>query len=44
MEVDGRERIVRNADGIHLTEVGARLAAKLVLQRMQKDFGRVLGP
>jgi hypothetical protein len=44
MDVDGRKRIVRDPDGIHLNEAGAQVAAKLVLQRMQKDFGRVLSP
>jgi uncharacterized protein len=44
MNVDGRKRIVRNADGIHLNEAGAKVAAKLVLARMARDFGRALGP
>jgi hypothetical protein len=44
MSVDGRKRIVRNADGVHLNEEGAKLAAKLVLQRLGKDFGRALAP
>jgi hypothetical protein len=44
MDVDGRERIVRNADGIHLNEAGAQVAAKLVLQQMGKDFGKAITP
>jgi len=44
MDVDGRKRIVRNSDGIHLNEAGAQVAAKLVLQRLERDFGRALSP
>jgi lysophospholipase L1-like esterase len=32
-------RIVRQADGIHLNEAGARIAAKHVLELIDRDFG-----
>jgi lysophospholipase L1-like esterase len=37
MPVDGRETIVREADGIHLNEVGARLLADMVLRAIARD-------
>ena len=36
--VDGRRRIVRAADGIHLNDEGAGLLAKTVLARLGQDF------
>jgi lysophospholipase L1-like esterase len=39
MEVDGRRRIVRDADGIHLNGAGASLAAERVLEAVRRDFG-----
>jgi lysophospholipase L1-like esterase len=38
MSVDGKQTIVREADGIHLNEVGARLAAERVLDLIERDF------
>lgn len=38
MPVDGRETLVREADGIHLNEAGARVALEVVLQRLRADF------
>ena len=38
MDVDGRETIVREADGIHLNEAGAGLLADMVLARIARDF------
>jgi hypothetical protein len=39
MTLDGRERIVRDADGIHLNNAGAALAAGQVLEAVRRDFG-----
>ena len=39
MDVDGREQIVREADGIHLNEAGAELAADAVQAALRRDFG-----
>jgi lysophospholipase L1-like esterase len=39
MEVNGRRRIVRDADGIHLNGAGASLAAERVLEAVRRDFG-----
>ncbi|MEA2418906.1 MAG: uncharacterized protein QOE60_1112 [Thermoleophilaceae bacterium] len=39
MTVDGRKRIVRDPDGIHLNETGAGLAAEQVLEAVRRDFG-----
>jgi hypothetical protein len=39
MTVDGRQRIVRDADGVHLNETGAGLAADKVLEAVHRDFG-----
>jgi len=36
--IDGRRRIVRNADGIHLNDEGAGLLAESVLARLAQDF------
>ena len=41
MEVDGEDRIVREADGVHLNEEGAELAADTVLDALEDDFGDV---
>lgn len=38
MPVDGRERLVRDPDGIHLNETGAELAGDLVLEVAGQDF------
>ncbi|MDP9188134.1 MAG: hypothetical protein M3O25_02665 [Actinomycetota bacterium] len=40
IEVDGEEKIVRESDGIHLNEVGAGLAAEIVLEAIDSDFER----
>ena len=39
MTVDGRRRIVRDADGIHLNPAGAALAAEVLLEAVRQDFG-----
>jgi hypothetical protein len=39
MTVDGRRRIVREGDGIHLNSAGAGLAADAVLEAVRRDFG-----
>jgi hypothetical protein len=39
VEVDGREQVVRRADGIHLNDRGAGLAADAVLAAIRRDFG-----
>jgi len=41
MRVGGRVRRVRQADGVHLTAVGASLAADLVLRALRRE--RVVG-
>jgi hypothetical protein len=38
MLVDGRQELVREADGIHLNETGSELAADEVLDAMAQDF------
>lgn len=38
MPVAGKDTIVREPDGIHLNEAGARLAANLVIERLRADF------
>ena len=40
MEIDGSDVIVRESDGIHLNEVGAALAAEIVLDAIDEDFDR----
>jgi lysophospholipase L1-like esterase len=40
MEVDGKKELVREPDGLHLTEDGAELAADLVLDAVERDFPR----
>ena len=39
MTVDGRKRIVRDPDGIHLNNEGAGIAAERVLEAVRRDFG-----
>ncbi|MEA2331359.1 MAG: uncharacterized protein QOH58_1497 [Thermoleophilaceae bacterium] len=39
MTVDGRRRIVRDADGIHLNAAGAAIAAEELLTAVRRDFG-----
>jgi lysophospholipase L1-like esterase len=39
MTIDGRHRIVRESDGIHLNDAGAGLAAETVLEAVRRDFG-----
>jgi hypothetical protein len=39
MTVDGRKRIVRDSDGIHLNGTGAGLAAEQVIDAVHGDFG-----
>jgi hypothetical protein len=39
MRIGSTDRIVRQADGIHLNEVGAGLAADSVLALIRRDFG-----
>jgi lysophospholipase L1-like esterase len=38
MPIDGRETIVREADGIHLNEAGSELLADAVLEALRRDF------
>ncbi len=38
IEIDGRQTIVRESDGIHLNEEGSSVAADLVLQAVDRDF------
>lgn len=38
MDVDGRETIVRESDGVHLNETGARVAADVLLRDVGRDF------
>ena len=38
MDVGGRERIVRESDGIHVNATGARVATDLVVEALRKDF------
>ena len=40
IDVDGRETIVRESDGIHLNAEGSSIAADLVLDRIDQDFER----
>jgi lysophospholipase L1-like esterase len=39
MEIDGEDKIVREADGVHLNNEGADLAAETVLDALEQDFG-----
>ena len=38
MDIDGRQTIVRESDGIHLNDAGSSLAADLVLDAVNRDF------
>jgi uncharacterized protein len=38
IDIDGKQAIVRESDGIHLNEEGAAVAADLVLQAVDRDF------
>jgi lysophospholipase L1-like esterase len=38
IEIDGKQTIVRESDGIHLNEQGSSVAADLVLAALDKDF------
>ena len=38
MDVDGKQTIVRESDGIHLNEAGSSLAADVVLEAVDQDF------
>jgi lysophospholipase L1-like esterase len=38
LEIEGRERLVRDPDGIHLNERGAELLADRLLARLGRDF------
>jgi lysophospholipase L1-like esterase len=38
MTVDGSDRIVRAADGIHLNDVGSQVLSETVLARLEEDF------
>jgi lysophospholipase L1-like esterase len=38
MDIDGRDQIVRETDGFHLTEAGAKLAADALEDALDKDF------
>jgi hypothetical protein len=38
LKVNGREQIVRETDGLHLTNAGAQLAADLVEKTLEQDF------
>jgi hypothetical protein len=40
IDVDGRERIVREQDGIHLNAAGAAVAADIVQDAVDDDFER----
>jgi lysophospholipase L1-like esterase len=39
MSVNGRDKIVRDPDGIHLNDTGAEVAAGVVLDAVKRDFG-----
>ena len=39
MSVGGRDTIVREPDGVHLNDAGARVAATAVLRAVNRDFG-----
>jgi hypothetical protein len=38
IDIDGKQTIVRESDGIHLNETGSSVAADLVLQAIDRDF------
>ncbi|MEO6496532.1 MAG: hypothetical protein ABIO51_03510 [Solirubrobacteraceae bacterium] len=39
LEVDGEEKLVRQADGIHLNQAGNVIAADEVIEAMRTDYG-----
>jgi hypothetical protein len=39
ISVDGKQRIVRRPDGIHLNDDGANIAADAVQRAIEQDFG-----
>jgi len=39
MSVGGRDTIVREPDGVHLNDAGAKVAASAVLRAVERDFG-----
>ncbi len=41
MTVGGRQTLVREPDGIHLNEAGARVALDIVLERLRADFAKL---
>ncbi|MCK9250470.1 MAG: GDSL-type esterase/lipase family protein [Solirubrobacteraceae bacterium] len=43
MTIDGRERVVRESDGIHLNQAGSAHAAEIVRRAIERDYGRVGG-
>jgi lysophospholipase L1-like esterase len=43
MPVAGRERLVRESDGIHLNGAGSQLAADVVLEAIRRDYGAEVG-
>jgi hypothetical protein len=44
MEIDGRNELVREADGIHLNERGSELAADAVEEALAADFQDLPSP
>lgn len=40
LQIDGRDQIVRESDGIHLNEVGSAKAADVLMDRLDQDFTR----
>lgn len=40
MEVGGGTQIIRDPDGIHLNEEGAKIAAKQVIAAIERDYGK----
>ncbi len=38
MTIDGKQTIVRQADGIHLNDAGSNLLADIVVSKLKSDF------
>jgi hypothetical protein len=38
MTIDGRNRIVHQADGVHLNQTGSRLAADIALDALRQSY------
>jgi hypothetical protein len=38
MDVDGKEKIVRESDGIHLNEAGSSVLADALIPLVERDF------